>query len=158
MTTAPLTSFIPLLFVKTAFALLTAFVLGGVIGLERQWRQRTAGLRTNVLVAVGRAAFVDLGMRVAGPDGSVRVISYVVLGIEFLKAGVIIKQDAEIRGINTALCAGEYETSTSDLALSSRLATRESRSGAGKSELSPYPFASRLPRNGSAELPSFGGS
>ena len=56
---------------KTAFALLTAFVLGSAIGLERQWRQRTAGLRTNVLVAVGAAAFVDLGMRVGGSDGAV---------------------------------------------------------------------------------------
>jgi putative Mg2+ transporter-C (MgtC) family protein len=49
--------------------LATAFVLGTLIGLERQWRQRTAGLRTNVLVAVGAAAFADLGLRVAGVDG-----------------------------------------------------------------------------------------
>jgi putative Mg2+ transporter-C (MgtC) family protein len=87
---------------KTALALLTAFVLGGAIGLERQWRQRTAGLRTNVLVAVGAAAFVDLGARVAGADGSVRVISYVVSGIGFLGAGVIMKEGAQVRGINTA--------------------------------------------------------
>ena len=89
-------------FARTALALLTAFVLGGIIGLERQWRQRTAGLRTNVLVAVGAAAFVDLGMRVAGADGSVRVISYVVSGIGFLGAGVIMKEGAQVRGINTA--------------------------------------------------------
>jgi putative Mg2+ transporter-C (MgtC) family protein len=76
--------------------------LGGLIGFERQWRQRTAGLRTNVLVAVGAAAFVDLGMRVAGSDGSVRVISYVVSGIGFLGAGVIMKEGAQVRGINTA--------------------------------------------------------
>jgi putative Mg2+ transporter-C (MgtC) family protein len=87
---------------KTAFALATAFVLGGLIGFERQWRQRTAGLRTNVLVAVGSAAFVDLGMRVAGADGGVRVISYVVSGIGFLGAGVIMKEGAQVRGINTA--------------------------------------------------------
>jgi putative Mg2+ transporter-C (MgtC) family protein len=87
---------------RTALALLTAFVLGGLIGLERQWRQRTAGLRTNVLVAVGAAAFVDLGLRVAGADGSVRVISYVVSGIGFLGAGVIMKEGAQVRGINTA--------------------------------------------------------
>jgi putative Mg2+ transporter-C (MgtC) family protein len=77
-------------------------VLGGLIGLERQWRQRTAGLRTNVLVSVGAAAFVDLGMRVAGAEGSVRVISYVVSGIGFLGAGVIMKEGAQVRGINTA--------------------------------------------------------
>jgi putative Mg2+ transporter-C (MgtC) family protein len=89
-------------FANTALALAVAFVLGGVIGLERQYRQRTAGLRTNVLVAVGAAAFVDLGARVAGPDGSVRVISYVVSGIGFLGAGVIMKEGAQVRGLNTA--------------------------------------------------------
>lgn len=87
---------------RTALALLVAFALGGVIGFERQWRQRTAGLRTNVLVAVGAAAFVDLGGRVAGPDGSARVLAYVVSGIGFLGAGVIMKEGAQVRGINTA--------------------------------------------------------
>jgi len=87
---------------RTALALATAFVLGGLIGFERQWRQRTAGLRTNVLVAVGAAAFVDLGMRVGGTGGSVQVISYVVSGVGFLGAGVIMKEGAQVRGINTA--------------------------------------------------------
>jgi putative Mg2+ transporter-C (MgtC) family protein len=87
----------------TSFTCLgTAFVLGVLIGLERQWRQRTAGLRTNVLVAVGAAAFVDLGLRTAGADGGVRVISYVVSGIGFLGAGVIMKEGAQVRGLNTA--------------------------------------------------------
>lgn len=90
------------LFMRTALGLFVAFVLGGLIGFERQWRQRTAGLRTNVLVAVGAAAFVDLGMRVAGVDGSARVISYIVSGIGFLGAGVIMKEGAQVRGINTA--------------------------------------------------------
>ena len=82
--------------------LATAFVLGVAIGLERQWRQRSAGLRTNVLVAVGAAAFVDLGLRSAGAEGSVRVISYVVSGIGFLGAGVIMKDGTQVRGLNTA--------------------------------------------------------
>jgi putative Mg2+ transporter-C (MgtC) family protein len=89
-------------FLRTAAALGTAFGLGGLIGLERQWRQRTVGLRTNVIVAVGAAAFADLGMRVGGIDGAVRVISYVVSGIGFLGAGVIMKEGAQVRGINTA--------------------------------------------------------
>ncbi|MFX8242768.1 MgtC/SapB family protein, partial [Acinetobacter baumannii] len=84
---------------NTAIALATAFVLGALIGLERQFRQRTAGLRTNVLVAVGAAAFVDLGARVAGHDGSARVISYVVSGIGFLGAGVIMKEGTQVRGL-----------------------------------------------------------
>lgn len=87
---------------RTTLALTTAFVLGGIIGLERQFRQRSAGLRTNVLVAVAAAAFVDLGFRVGANDGSVRVISYVVSGIGFLGAGVIMKEGAEIKGLNTA--------------------------------------------------------
>lgn len=89
-------------FIKTAVDLAVAFGLGGLIGLERQYRQRTAGLRTNVLVAVGAAAFVDLGGRIAGPDGAVRVVSYVVSGIGFLGAGVIMKEGAQVRGLNTA--------------------------------------------------------
>jgi putative Mg2+ transporter-C (MgtC) family protein len=89
-------------FCRTGLALLTAFALGGLIGFERQWRQRSAGLRTNVLVAVGAAAFVDLGGRAAGSDGLARVIAYVVSGIGFLGAGVIMKEGAKVRGINTA--------------------------------------------------------
>jgi putative Mg2+ transporter-C (MgtC) family protein len=80
----------------------TAFVLGTLIGLERQWRQRTAGLRTNVLVAVGAAAFSDLGMRLLGAEGATRIISYVISGIGFLGAGVILKDGTNIRGLNTA--------------------------------------------------------
>jgi putative Mg2+ transporter-C (MgtC) family protein len=89
-------------FARTGVALGVAFLLGGLIGLERQYRQRTAGLRTNVLVAVGAAAFVDLGSRVGAADGAVRVISYVVSGIGFLGAGVIMKEGTQVRGLNTA--------------------------------------------------------
>ncbi|MCK1391473.1 MgtC/SapB family protein [Bradyrhizobium sp. 1] len=89
-------------FADTLVSLFTAFVLGTLIGAERQYRQRTAGLRTNVLVAVGAAAFVDLAMHLTGSDGAVRVISYVVSGIGFLGAGVIMKQGMDVRGLNTA--------------------------------------------------------
>lgn len=89
-------------FLDTLLSLATAFVLGTLIGAERQYRQRTAGLRTNVLVAVGAAAFVDLAMQLAGADGAVRVIAYVVSGIGFLGAGVIMKEGTNVRGLNTA--------------------------------------------------------
>ena len=89
-------------FIDTLVSLTTAFVLGTMIGAERQYRQRTAGLRTNVLVAVGAAAFVDLAMHLSGNDGAVRVIAYVVSGIGFLGAGVIMKQGMDVRGLNTA--------------------------------------------------------
>jgi putative Mg2+ transporter-C (MgtC) family protein len=89
-------------FIRTVAGLATAFVLATLIGAERQWRQRTAGLRTNVLVAVGAAAFTDLGSRLLGADGATRIISYVVSGIGFLGAGVILKEGTQIRGLNTA--------------------------------------------------------
>lgn len=89
-------------FIDTLVSLTTAFVLGTLIGAERQYRQRTAGLRTNVLVALGAAAFVDLAMHLTGADGAVRVIAYVVSGIGFLGAGVIMKQGMDVRGLNTA--------------------------------------------------------
>ena len=89
-------------FLDTLVSLLTAFVLGTLIGAERQYRQRSAGLRTNVLVAVGASAFVDLANRLTGSEGSVRVIAYVVSGIGFLGAGAIMKEGMNVRGLNTA--------------------------------------------------------
>lgn len=87
---------------QTVLALATAFALGTAIGFERQWRQRSAGLRTNVLVAIGAAAFTDLGFRLIGAEGATRIIAYVVSGIGFLGAGVILKDGTNIRGLNTA--------------------------------------------------------
>ncbi|NVO16267.1 MAG: MgtC/SapB family protein [Rhodoplanes sp.] len=89
-------------FLDTLISLTTAFVLGTAIGAERQWRQRTAGLRTAALVAVGAAAFVDIGMRLNGNASAVQVLAYVVSGVGFLGAGVIMKEGLNIRGLNTA--------------------------------------------------------
>jgi putative Mg2+ transporter-C (MgtC) family protein len=55
-----------------------------------------------VLVSVGAAAFVDLGERLTGADGAVRVVAYVVSGIGFLGAGAIMKEGMNVRGLNTA--------------------------------------------------------
>src|SRR5271167_1826641 len=95
-------SFNLLALINSAICLFVAFVLGTLIGAERQYRQRSAGLRTNVLVSVGAAAFVDLANHLTGADGSVRVISYVVSGIGFLGAGAIMKEGMNVRGLNTA--------------------------------------------------------
>jgi len=89
-------------FFDTVASLAVAFVLGTLIGAERQYRQRTAGLRTNVLVALAAAAFVDLAIHIGGPDGAVRVIAYVVAGIGFLGAGAIMKEGTNVSGLNTA--------------------------------------------------------
>lgn len=86
----------------SSISLIAAFVLGALIGLERQYRQRTAGLRTNVLVAVGAATFVDAANRLDGHEGAVHVLAYVVSGIGFLGAGAIMRGEANVQGLNTA--------------------------------------------------------
>lgn len=78
-----------------------ALFLGMCIGIERQWRQRMAGLRTNTLVAFGAAIFMILSTRIGG-DAEGRIASYIVSGMGFLGAGVILKDGATIRGLNTA--------------------------------------------------------
>ena len=87
---------------QTAFVLAVAFALGTLIGAERQYRQRNAGLRTNVLVALGAASFVHLGVDLNGSAGAVQVVAYVVSGVGFLGAGVIMREGGEVRGLNTA--------------------------------------------------------
>ena len=89
-------------FLDTVVSLTAAFIFGTMVGAERQYRQRTAGLRTNVLVAVGAAAFVDLAMAITGPVEATRVISYVVSGVGFLGAGAIMREGMNVRGLNTA--------------------------------------------------------
>jgi putative Mg2+ transporter-C (MgtC) family protein len=111
----------------TLASLGTAFVLGSLIGFERQFRQRTAGLRTNVLVALGAAMFVDTASRLYGAEGAIRVIAYVVSGIGFLGAGVIMREGGNVRGINTAAtlwCSGAVGACAgSDLILEACVAT-----------------------------------
>jgi putative Mg2+ transporter-C (MgtC) family protein len=89
-------------FLDSLVSLLAAFVLGTMIGAERQYRQRGGGLRTHVLVAVGAATFVDIGMHLNGHQGATQIIAYVVSGVGFLGAGVIMKQGSNVWGLNTA--------------------------------------------------------
>lgn len=89
-------------FIDTLVSLTVAFILGSLIGFERQYRQRTAGLRTNALVAIGAAIFVDIANNLNGAASAAHVIAYVVSGVGFLGAGVIMREAGNVRGINTA--------------------------------------------------------
>jgi putative Mg2+ transporter-C (MgtC) family protein len=79
-----------------------AVLLGMAIGLERQFRQHTAGLRTNALVSLGAALFVSLSLLVANESSPTRMASYVISGIGFLGGGVILREGFNVRGMNTA--------------------------------------------------------
>jgi len=82
--------------------LLLAAGCGMVIGLERQYRSRTAGLRTQALVAMGAAAFVLFGSELGVGQGSLQIAAYVVSGVGFLGGGVILRQGLSVQGLNTA--------------------------------------------------------
>src|SRR5580692_6698804 len=78
-----------------------ALVLGSAIGVERQWHQKMAGLRTNALVALGSCGFVVFSAMVGEGDPT-RVAAQVVTGIGFLGAGVILREGINVHGLNTA--------------------------------------------------------
>lgn len=94
----------PTLLPGLALRVVVAVALGAGIGLERQWRLRTAGIRTNALVAAGASLFVIVGsVGIGGPDADpTRVAAQVVSGIGFLGAGVILRDGFNIRGLTTA--------------------------------------------------------
>jgi putative Mg2+ transporter-C (MgtC) family protein len=87
---------------QAALNLGTAVALGAVIGFERQWRQRLAGLRTNTLVALGAASFVVYENLFGAEPNMTRVAAQVVSGIGFLGAGIIFREGLNVRGLNTA--------------------------------------------------------
>jgi len=89
-------------FAELLYRLSVAVVLGAIIGLERQWKSRTAGLRTNVLVSIGASSFIIFGLNFPNPDSLARIASYVVSGMGFLGAGVIMRDGGNVKGINTA--------------------------------------------------------
>jgi putative Mg2+ transporter-C (MgtC) family protein len=79
-----------------------ALLMGVAIGLERQFRQHPAGLRTNALVCVGAALFVSLSRLMGDHDSPTRIASYIVSGIGFLGGGVILREGLTVKGMNTA--------------------------------------------------------
>jgi len=83
--------------------LLTTFVCGGIVGLERQLSGKPAGIRTSTLICMGTYVFVVVGSAMAGDSGDPsRVIGQVVTGIGFLGAGVILTREGAVLGVTSA--------------------------------------------------------
>ena len=83
--------------------LLLAAGLGGAIGIEREMHQKPAGLRTNVLIAVGSALFTALSIEIARAGGTPdRIAAQIVTGIGFLGAGAIMRSGHRVQGMTTA--------------------------------------------------------
>jgi putative Mg2+ transporter-C (MgtC) family protein len=86
-----------------ALRLLTAAVLGGVIGFQREWTGKEAGLRTNMLICIGSALFTVLSIfGFAGSETS-RIAAQIASGIGFIGAGVIMHTDGgSVKGLTSA--------------------------------------------------------
>ena len=78
-----------------------AFVLGYLIGIEREWHGKVVGTRTVTLIAIGTAMYVLMSPTISGGDNS-RIIAQVVSGIGFLGAGIIFKDGDPVKGLTTA--------------------------------------------------------
>jgi putative Mg2+ transporter-C (MgtC) family protein len=91
---------------RVAWRLGSAALLGGLVGIEREWMRKAAGLRTHMTVALAAAAFVLTALESETGDSDVsRVIQGVSAGIGFLGAGTILKQsndEESIKGLTTA--------------------------------------------------------
>lgn len=90
---------------RVAIRLLTAAILGGIIGFEREHRGKAAGLRTHMLVALGSALFVLVPQQAGGTSADIsRVTQGLVTGIGFLGAGSIVKgvDERGVHGLTTA--------------------------------------------------------
>jgi len=81
--------------------ILFCFILSILVGLERQFRHKTVGLRTNVLVSLGAFMFVSMSFNLNDTD-TTRIAAQVVSGIGFLGAGIILKDGDRVKGLNTA--------------------------------------------------------
>ena len=94
---------------EATLRLLIALVLGSFVGFERQLHQRTAGLRTNMLVSLGSAAFTLFGATLVESQSVARIVAQIVSGIGFLGAGAIMREGLNVHGLNTAAtlwCSG----------------------------------------------------
>ena len=78
--------------------------LGAVLGFEREWRQKYAGLRTNILIAIGSTLFtlMSIDLSVSSGGDATRIAAQIVTGIGFLGAGAIMRTGGGVRGLTTA--------------------------------------------------------
>lgn len=79
-----------------------ALVLSGLIGLDREWRHRPAGIRTHMLVGMGSALVISMAHLQYGADSAARLAANVITGIGFLGAGVIVQHRDRVRDLTTA--------------------------------------------------------
>ncbi len=89
---------------ESVISIILAVILGGVIGLEREFRGKVAGLRTNILICLGAAVFTIISRKMGGglEQSLTRIAAGIVTGVGFLGAGAVIRDRGGIYGLTTA--------------------------------------------------------
>jgi putative Mg2+ transporter-C (MgtC) family protein len=82
--------------------ILLAILVGGLIGLEREFRDKDAGFRTLIFISAGSALFTIFSLKLSPVGDAGRIAAQIVSGVGFLGAGVILRQGGQIRGLTTA--------------------------------------------------------
>ena len=88
--------------VEILLRFLLAALWGGIVGSERQYRSKSAGFRTMIMISMGACFFTIMSILIGGPGNPDRIASNIVTGIGFLGAGVIFRGENRINGITTA--------------------------------------------------------
>ena len=79
-----------------------AILIGGLIGAEREYRDKAAGFRTLIFITLGSTLFTMFSARLGGPEDPVRIAANIVTGIGFLGAGTILRGEHGVTGLTTA--------------------------------------------------------
>ena len=87
---------------EDVFRILLSIIIGGLIGAEREFRDKTAGFRTIIFICVGSTLFTILSAKLGGDTGAYRIAANIVSGIGFLGAGVILRAGGRVVGLTTA--------------------------------------------------------
>jgi putative Mg2+ transporter-C (MgtC) family protein len=89
--------------IDLVWRLLLAAGLGAALGLEREYRQKPAGLRTNILIALGSASLTTLSTAIGAHGGTPdRIMAQIVTGIGFVGGGAILRSGTTVHGMTTA--------------------------------------------------------
>lgn len=90
------------IYLEEAAQVSVAFIIGAVIGIEREFRSKPAGFRTMILICVGSCLYTILSKESGDTDSTDRIASNIVTGIGFIGAGVIFKEGISVNGLTTA--------------------------------------------------------
>jgi putative Mg2+ transporter-C (MgtC) family protein len=90
------------IYMEEAAQVSVAFIIGAILGIEREFRSKPAGFRTMILISVGSCLYTILSKELGSVMGADRIASNIVTGIGFIGAGVIFKEGISVNGLTTA--------------------------------------------------------